>query len=205
VGYRWLTRVTVQVRASGMLACCNKDCTRRFCEHCLSKSIGDDVNPQTSSAWESGQWHCPVCRKLCCCAIGECPKNHRHCKAYRYRVRRAEQASKRANGAAAEAAPAEAVAAAGPGTGTAAKGAASGQEGSAQLPVKAEVVSGSSAVGSDAKVPPKAPEPPSIAVLSPKNQALITEKSPAGSPGRTAPLMSPKLGSGPMSPSTPSR
>jgi len=89
----------VKVRASGMLACCNKDCTRRFCEHCLSKSIGDDVNPQTSNAWESGQWHCPVCRKLCCCAIGECSKNHRHCKAYRYRVRRAEQASKRASNA----------------------------------------------------------------------------------------------------------
>mmetsp|Transcript_48700 Transcript_48700/g.152869 ORF Transcript_48700/g.152869 Transcript_48700/m.152869 type:complete len:712 (-) Transcript_48700:494-2629(-) len=87
----------VKVRASGMLACCNKDCTRRFCEHCLSKSIGDDVNPQTSNAWINGQWHCPVCRKLCCCAIGECDKNHRHCKAYRYRVRRAEQqANKRA-------------------------------------------------------------------------------------------------------------
>lgn len=81
----------VKVRASGMLACCNKDCTRRFCEHCLSKSIGDDVNPQTSTAWVGGQWHCPVCRKLCCCAIGDCDKNHRHCKAYRYRVRRAEQ------------------------------------------------------------------------------------------------------------------
>jgi hypothetical protein len=81
----------VKVRASGMLACCNKDCTRRFCEHCLSKSIGDDVNPQTSTAWVNGQWHCPVCRKLCCCAIGDCDKNHRHCKAYRYRVRRAEQ------------------------------------------------------------------------------------------------------------------
>ncbi|KAJ1482950.1 hypothetical protein T484DRAFT_2624849 [Baffinella frigidus] len=81
----------VKVRASGMLACCNKDCTRRFCEHCLSKSIGDDVNPQTSPAWIGGQWHCPVCRKLCCCALGECDKNHRHCKAYRYRVRRAEQ------------------------------------------------------------------------------------------------------------------
>jgi len=81
----------VKVRASGMLACCNKDCTRRFCEHCLSKSIGDDVNPQTSDAWVNCQWHCPVCRKLCCCAIGECDKNHRHCKAYRYRVRRAEQ------------------------------------------------------------------------------------------------------------------
>ena len=85
----------VKVRASGMLACCNKDCTRRFCEHCLSKSIGDDVNPQTSSAWVNGQWHCPVCRKLCCCAIGDCDKNHRHCKAYRYRQRRAELAAKR--------------------------------------------------------------------------------------------------------------
>ena len=44
-----------------------------------------------SGAWVSGQWHCPVCRKVCCCALGECLKNHRHCKAYRYRVRRAEQ------------------------------------------------------------------------------------------------------------------
>ena len=89
----------VKVRASGMLACCNKDCTRRFCEHCLSKSIGDDVNPQTSSAWVNGQWHCPVCRKLCCCAIGDCDKNHRHCKAYRYRVRRAEQQAVKRAGA----------------------------------------------------------------------------------------------------------
>jgi hypothetical protein len=26
-----------------------------------------------------------------CVLVGECDKNHRHCKAYRYRVRRAEQ------------------------------------------------------------------------------------------------------------------
>ena len=78
-----------------MLACGNKDCTRRFCEHCLSKSIGDDVNPATSDAWASGDWSCPVCRNLCCCSGSECNKNHRHCKAYRYRRRRAEKASKR--------------------------------------------------------------------------------------------------------------
>mmetsp|Transcript_7038 Transcript_7038/g.13583 ORF Transcript_7038/g.13583 Transcript_7038/m.13583 type:complete len:617 (+) Transcript_7038:128-1978(+) len=88
----------VKVRASGMLACGNTDCTRRFCEHCLSKSIGDDVDPETSEAWTTGTWSCPVCRKLCCCSVTECDKNHRHCKAYRYRVRRAEQASRRPSG-----------------------------------------------------------------------------------------------------------
>mmetsp|Transcript_19170 Transcript_19170/g.48435 ORF Transcript_19170/g.48435 Transcript_19170/m.48435 type:complete len:470 (-) Transcript_19170:470-1879(-) len=85
----------LKVRASGMLACGNKDCTRRFCEHCLSKSLSDDVNPETSDSWHNGKWHCPVCRKICCCCVTECKMNHRHCKAYRYRRRRAEQHQKR--------------------------------------------------------------------------------------------------------------
>lgn len=40
-------------------------------------------------------WHCPICRKKCCCSIAQCEENHRHCKAYRYRCRRAELATKR--------------------------------------------------------------------------------------------------------------
>ena len=41
------------------------------------------------------QWQCPICRKVCCCSVTTCNANHRHCKAYRYRRRRAELASKR--------------------------------------------------------------------------------------------------------------
>ena len=33
--------------------------------------------------------------QVCCCAVQSCTKNHRHCKAYRYRLRRAELAAKR--------------------------------------------------------------------------------------------------------------
>ena len=38
-------------------------------------------------------WLCPICRKVCCCAVQSCSKAHRHCKAYRYRLRRAELAA----------------------------------------------------------------------------------------------------------------
>jgi len=40
-------------------------------------------------------WNCPICRSKCCCSVTECPATHRHCKAYRYRRRRAELALKR--------------------------------------------------------------------------------------------------------------
>ena len=41
----------------------------------------------------SGQpWHCPICTKTCCCTLRECPITHRHCKAYRYRRKRAQLA-----------------------------------------------------------------------------------------------------------------
>lgn len=36
---------------------------------------------------------CPVCRKKCCCAVKDCRGEHRHCKAYRYRRRRAAMAA----------------------------------------------------------------------------------------------------------------
>lgn len=187
----------VKVRASGMLACCNKDCTRRFCEHCLSKSIGDDVNPQTSTAWESGQWHCPVCRKLCCCAIGECPKSHRHCKAYRYRVRRAEQASKRASGAPCEARSECSLVEGQSGQSLTAQ--VCGQSLTAAAQVKPEE---QPSAGADA-VKPKASEALSAA-LPPKVQVLNAGPSGHMSPAR-APLLSPKLPSEATSPRSASR
>jgi len=41
-------------------------------------------------------WNCPICRKRCCCSVIDCSVTHRHCKAYRYRRRRAELALKHA-------------------------------------------------------------------------------------------------------------
>jgi len=89
----------VKVRASSMLACGNQECSRRFCEHCLLTHLNDDVDPMSSDAWSmlDGKpiWNCPICRKKCCCSVNSCELSHRHCKAYRYRRRRAELASKR--------------------------------------------------------------------------------------------------------------
>uniref|UniRef100_A0A7S4M133 RING-type domain-containing protein n=1 Tax=Guillardia theta TaxID=55529 RepID=A0A7S4M133_GUITH len=91
----------VKVRASSMLACGNQECCRRFCEHCLLTHLNDDVDPMSSEAWTmiDGKpiWNCPICRKKCCCSVNSCDLSHRHCKAYRYRRRRAELASKRLN------------------------------------------------------------------------------------------------------------
>lgn len=89
----------VKVRASSMLACENQECSRRFCEHCLLTHLGEDVDPMSSDAWTmvNGKacWNCPICRSKCCCSVTECTATHRHCKAYRYRRRRAELALKR--------------------------------------------------------------------------------------------------------------
>lgn len=89
----------VKVRASSMLACENAECSRRFCEHCLLTHLGEDVDPMSSDAWAmvNGKacWNCPICRSKCCCSVTECSATHRHCKAYRYRRRRAELALKR--------------------------------------------------------------------------------------------------------------
>eukprot|EP00802_Teleaulax_amphioxeia_P003970 Tamp_03973.p1 GENE.Tamp_03973~~Tamp_03973.p1 ORF type:complete len:606 (+),score=81.93 Tamp_03973:301-2118(+) len=97
----------VKVRASSMLACSIPECSRRFCEHCLLTHLAEEVDPCSSGSWVvvSGkkQWHCPICRKTCCCSVTNCPATHRHCKAYRYRRRRAELASKRLNPGAASA------------------------------------------------------------------------------------------------------
>mmetsp|Transcript_12301 Transcript_12301/g.28414 ORF Transcript_12301/g.28414 Transcript_12301/m.28414 type:complete len:141 (-) Transcript_12301:61-483(-) len=73
-----------------MLACENRGCNRRFCEHCLNTHIADQ---SSSLEWRRRgvPWHCPICRKTCCCAMRECSKTHRHCKAYRYRRKRAQQ------------------------------------------------------------------------------------------------------------------
>ena len=83
-------------RATSMLACVNQECARRFCEHCLVTHLNDSVPKQH----EAGSWVCPICRKTCCCAFKTCERNHRHCKAFRYRQRRAEQAAKRSLNAA---------------------------------------------------------------------------------------------------------
>ena len=84
----------VKVRASSMLACSNTECSRRFCEHCLLTHLAEDVDPSTSDAWINvngkNLWQCPICRKRCCCSVSNCTATHRHCKAYRYRRRRAE-------------------------------------------------------------------------------------------------------------------
>lgn len=84
-------------RATSMLACENTECARRFCEHCLKTHFNTVTPSDGKSVHEliDGKWSCPICRKVCCCAIQSCENKHRHCKAYRYRQRRAEQAAKR--------------------------------------------------------------------------------------------------------------
>lgn len=61
--------------------------------------LNENVDPMSSDAWEivNGKpvWYCPICRNKCCCSVSDCTDDHRHCKAYRYRRRRAELASKR--------------------------------------------------------------------------------------------------------------
>jgi len=90
-----------------MLACENQECCRRFCEHCLLTHLNENVDPMSSDAWTlvDGKpfWNCPICRKKCCCSVPQCTENHRHCKAYRYRRRRAELATKRQSAAASHA------------------------------------------------------------------------------------------------------
>ena len=78
-------------RASSMLACENRGCNRRFCEHCLQTHLGDTAAgaPAWRAANGGAPWHCPICAKTCCCTQRDCGKTHRHCKAYRYRRKRA--------------------------------------------------------------------------------------------------------------------
>jgi hypothetical protein len=78
-------------KAKSMRACTNPECARRFCEHCLSVHMSEALEAVDAD----DDWLCPICRKVCCCAVQSCTKNHRHCKAYRYRLRRAELAAKR--------------------------------------------------------------------------------------------------------------
>jgi len=65
----------VKLRASAMMACENKGCARRYCEHCLTTQLKDDLNKDSSPAWVNGLWTCPVCRKMCCCASQVCKKS----------------------------------------------------------------------------------------------------------------------------------
>mmetsp|Transcript_15998 Transcript_15998/g.31970 ORF Transcript_15998/g.31970 Transcript_15998/m.31970 type:complete len:430 (+) Transcript_15998:281-1570(+) len=82
-----------------MLACETQFCSHRFCTYCLTVHLGDDVDPENSPAWRNGQWSCPTCRNDCCCSSGECSRSHRHCKAFRYRCRRATAATLRTTAA----------------------------------------------------------------------------------------------------------
>ena len=82
-----------------MLACTTHGCTHRYCIYCLGVHLGDDTEPSTSKAWASGEWTCPTCRGMCCCSSTECSRGHRHCKAFRYRLRRADAAKMRATAA----------------------------------------------------------------------------------------------------------
>jgi hypothetical protein len=82
-----------------MLACSTSGCTHRYCIYCLGVHLGDDTEPSTSNAWTDGAWTCPTCRSVCCCSSGECSRSHRHCKAFRYRQRRADAANLRATAA----------------------------------------------------------------------------------------------------------
>lgn len=64
---------------------------RRFCEHCLKVHLACLTAEDAGALSPTDEnWSCPVCRKTCCCSISDCSQDHRHCKAYRYRRRRAE-------------------------------------------------------------------------------------------------------------------
>lgn len=79
-----------------MMACEAADCTHRFCTYCLAVHLGIDTDPSSS---EAGAWRCPTCSSGCCCSQSECTKVHRHCKAFRYRCRRAAAANLRMSAA----------------------------------------------------------------------------------------------------------
>jgi hypothetical protein len=79
-----------------MMACESGDCTHRFCTYCLAVHLGINID---LSAGKGDGWACPTCSSKCCCSQPECNKAHRHCKAYRYRCRRAAAASLRMSAA----------------------------------------------------------------------------------------------------------
>ena len=82
-----------------MMACEADDCTHRFCTYCLAVHLGIDTETASSSSFKSTPCHCPTCSSKCCCSQPECTKAHRHCKAHRYRCRRAAAANLRMSAA----------------------------------------------------------------------------------------------------------
>jgi hypothetical protein len=51
-------------RTGGALTRCqNKNCRKKFCEHCLKKFYKEGPVPPGDKTWR-----CPSCRKICCCA-----------------------------------------------------------------------------------------------------------------------------------------
>ena len=81
------------------MACEADDCTHRFCTYCLAVHLGIDTDAAASASLKGGAWHCPTCSSGCCCSQPECNKAHRHCKAFRYRCRRAAAANLRMSAA----------------------------------------------------------------------------------------------------------
>jgi len=77
-----------------MMACESPDCTHRFCTYCLAVHLSVDTDSSAGKGWK-----CPTCTAGCCCSQPECNKAHRHCKAFRYRCRRAAAASLRMSAA----------------------------------------------------------------------------------------------------------
>lgn len=94
-----LTHFVWQHVKVNMMACEADDCTHRFCTYCLAVHLGIDTDAAASASLKGGAWHCPTCSSGCCCSQPECNKAHRHCKAFRYRCRRAAAANLRMSAA----------------------------------------------------------------------------------------------------------
>ncbi|EKX32950.1 hypothetical protein GUITHDRAFT_148264 [Guillardia theta CCMP2712] len=83
-------------KGRSMVACETPGCTLRFCVHCLNTQFTQEVE----EVWRmnvNGKWSCPLCKQICCCTKIPrlCDELHRHCKAYRYRDKRAQEQSRR--------------------------------------------------------------------------------------------------------------
>uniref|UniRef100_A0A7S0HT45 Zinc-finger domain-containing protein n=1 Tax=Hanusia phi TaxID=3032 RepID=A0A7S0HT45_9CRYP len=83
-------------KGRSMVACETPGCTLRFCVHCLNTQFPQEVDEIWRMSMD-GKWNCPLCKQICCCTKipRMCEEVHRHCKAYRYRDKRAQEQSRR--------------------------------------------------------------------------------------------------------------
>jgi len=79
---------------TSMYACSIPECQRRYCEYCLRVHL-QDLDSVKAAGAKGAEWKCPHCRRTCCCSKSFCELQHRHCKAFRYRLLRAQQAGLR--------------------------------------------------------------------------------------------------------------